>query len=176
MDPETEALRAIIVPLVEEMWDEFVRKSPDKAAAAKAAVRPEFCIGRSGWTKLTMALDNPSPVHHDRGNLAWSGVFELCSDDLEWGDHVIMDNDNVYMFKPRSGTLFLGPYKFTRHGNLATAKGGRWICTAYVSIWTLCGGARGTRSKCDLILLSPQVVAVAGREDMPPRPGTPAQP
>jgi len=71
-------------------------------------------------------------VHHDRGNLGRTGIFELCSDDVKWGDHMFMDDDNVYMFEPRNATLFLGPYRFLRHANLATAAGGRWILTAYV--------------------------------------------
>jgi len=125
--------RKKIIKAVRRMWKAFKDKSPDEAARILELVDPEFRIGGTGFTKITMALNNPTPVHHDRGNVGITAVLELCSDDIEWGDHAFMDDDTVYAFKPRSGTLFLGPYKQLRHGNMATAKGGRWICTAYTS-------------------------------------------
>ena len=119
--------------LVQKAWDEFARENKVEAARILAAVDKKFRIGNTGFTKITMALNNPTPVHHDRGNFGITALFELCTTDIVSGDHVFMDNNTVYMFKPRDGTLFLGPYKYLRHANMATAKGARWICTAYTS-------------------------------------------
>lgn len=118
-------------PLIKLMWEAVVEHYPLVAEEMLRAVPEKYRVEGTGFTKVTMALKNPTQVHHDQGNFGITVIFELCCGGIEWGDHVIVDDKNAFLFRPRTHTLFIGPYTHLRHANLAVSKGGRWICTAY---------------------------------------------
>eukprot|EP00965_Chrysotila_dentata_P220460 6191789-Pleurochrysis_carterae.AAC.1 len=69
----------------------------DAATCAEmlSQVRAEHSLEGTGFTKVTVALNNPTPVHNDYGNIGQT--FLMCQDvsaekeSLSGGVHVLVD-------------------------------------------------------------------------------------
>eukprot|EP00965_Chrysotila_dentata_P057665 1911737-Pleurochrysis_carterae.AAC.1 len=55
-----------------------MREDAEVCAETLAAVRPEHRLENTGFTKVTVAINNPTSVHTDRGNLGQT--FLMCYD------------------------------------------------------------------------------------------------
>lgn len=87
--------------------------------------------------QVTVALNNPTPVHFDDNNfgLTFLICFELDeSGSLGGGSHTIYALDQSRCLIVRDcaeGVVLLGDYRRVLHANAATSKGRRLIVTAY---------------------------------------------
>ena len=41
------------------------------------AIPDEYRLAGTGWTKVTVALNNPTPVHYDKNNMAGTPTMVL---------------------------------------------------------------------------------------------------
>eukprot|EP00965_Chrysotila_dentata_P115990 3834072-Pleurochrysis_carterae.AAC.1 len=92
----------------------------------------------TGFTKVTVALNNPTPVHTDGGNF---GVTALVSFDmsgeglkLRGGSHAFFGPGMAKAFVVQDqaeGVVCVGHYSRIRHCNMATICGRRFIVAAY---------------------------------------------
>eukprot|EP00965_Chrysotila_dentata_P099262 3282267-Pleurochrysis_carterae.AAC.1 len=87
----------------------------------KTALGDKCSLMGTGFTKVTVAINNPTPLHVDGNNI---GLSVLCAFD-RW--FALLVEDSV------EGVVAVGPYGRILHGNLATTCGERLVIAAYTS-------------------------------------------
>eukprot|EP00965_Chrysotila_dentata_P182734 6033840-Pleurochrysis_carterae.AAC.1 len=107
-----------------------MRSSPPSATAQLLLVPEALRLEETGFTKVTVALNNPTPLHVDSNNL---GVTVVCAFDmtrvgggsLQGGSHVLFDAESKFAMiveDNESGVALIGPYCRLLPGNLATLR------------------------------------------------------
>ena len=115
-------------------WEALVRHYPISAQDMLHEVGIYSLYG-TGFSKVTIAYDNPSNVHYDI-NYSVDVVLAFAVGTLMGGDHVMMsvDGDKVIVVETSQlGTLIMGCHKHLLHGNLGTQNGGRIVFAFYLS-------------------------------------------
>jgi hypothetical protein len=109
-------------------WKETCCAFPVESAAMLSAVPAQFRLENTGFTKLTIAVNNPTPLHYDNNNY---GVTHLVTYDVNDnlqegfdgnGHHVLVGNDFVsgmFVNTNRQGTVIIGDYRRILHANCA---------------------------------------------------------
>ena len=127
--------------LIRKSWKELMRENPNKAKEMLAQVPDRYRLEGTGFTKITVALNNPTPVHKDSNNVgatflvAWE-IVERNKTRLKSGSHVITneEHDSVIVVKDSpGGVVLIGDYRKILHANLGVIEGERLICTCYAS-------------------------------------------
>jgi len=129
-----------VEPLLDDAWRLLAERHPKAAAEMLAAVPEEYRLKPEvGFTKVTVAVDNPTPLHYDDGNFGatFLASFEIDSDGaLVGGSHVLCCNEEeqvVIVGDCAEGVVFLGDYRRVLHSNAARRGGRRFVVTAYCS-------------------------------------------
>lgn len=129
-----------VEPLLDDAWLLLAERHPKAAAEMLAAVPEEYRLKPEvGFTKVTVAVDNPTPLHYDDGNFGatFLASFEIDSDGaLVGGSHVLCCNEEeqvVIVGDCAEGVVFLGDYRRVLHSNAARRGGRRFVVTAYCS-------------------------------------------
>ena len=126
-----------IEPWLPEAWRLLEEHYPQTCREMLAAVPVAYRLAGTAFTKVTAALNNPTPVHFDDNNfgLTFLICFELDAEgSLVGGSHTIYSLDYTKCVVVRDcpqGVVFLGDYRRVLHSNAATASGRRFIVTAY---------------------------------------------
>ena len=83
---------------------------------------------------MTLAINNPTPIHADENNLGLTGLVAVDAspngEKLKAGSHLIQDSNfdrGLVVSDSKRGLLFIGDYTRVLHGNLATQNGSRFI-------------------------------------------------
>ena len=132
-------------------WKETCSAFPVKSAAMLSAVSAKFRLENMNFTKLTIAVNNPTPLHHDHNNY---GVMHLVTYDVGNnlqdsfdgnGHHVLVGCDftsGLFINTNTWGTVIIGNYWRILHANCAVFPSGgdehdkdntRLILTCYCS-------------------------------------------
>jgi hypothetical protein len=124
-------------PLLPAAWKALVERFPRMAERMLAAVPERHRLCGTGFTKVTIAINNPTPLHFDDNNfgITFLVAFDLDGD-LQGGHHLIVGQDfasAVLVRDNTAGTVFLGDYRRVLHSNGATVAGRRLIVTCYCS-------------------------------------------
>jgi len=131
---------SFIVPMLDGIWDAVVATHPTMAAAMLRAVPADYRLGNTGFTKVTVARNNPTTLHADESN---RGVTFLASCPVGYptppllgGSHLLCSDDFLHAIvvgdSPKGITL-IGDYRRVLHANAATHQGERVILTLYCS-------------------------------------------
>ena len=89
---------------------------------------------KTGFSKVTVSLDNPTDLHWDKNNFGVTALLILPSEDLVGGTHALISDDfssAVLVRDTPYGLLIIGDYGRVLHGNLATYAGSRFIVNMY---------------------------------------------
>ena len=118
-------------------WDALVAKFPGTCKAMLDAVPPTYRLEGTGFTKVTIAINNPTPLHFDDNNEGLTFLFSIDVDGgLVGGSHIICGLDDeaaVLVHDSPVGVITIGDYRRVLHSNFATRCGRRFILTAYCS-------------------------------------------
>ena len=123
---------------VSPLWNELAHAFPEECEHVLRRVPEQYRLEGTGFTKVTLGEDNPTPMHVDNNNFGLTALLAIdvspqgCM--IRGGSHVVhsVTGDRTVVFKDsRLGLLFLGDYTRILHGNLATQCGRRLILTAY---------------------------------------------
>ena len=102
-----------------------------------AAVPVQYRLEGTGFTKVTLAVNNPTPVHFDHNNFGITSLVCIDLDgDLVGGSHVMYNLDlaaAIVVQTNTEGVWLLGDYRRVLHANAATRRGRRFVVTAYCS-------------------------------------------
>ena len=127
-----------IEPLLGNAWRLLAEQYPAAAANMLAAVPEEYrLLPHVGFTKVTVAIDNPTPLHFDDGNFGATFLvsFELgAAGSLVGGSHILCGTESeqaVVVGDCPDGVVFLGDYRRVLHSNAARRGGSRLVVTAY---------------------------------------------
>eukprot|EP00965_Chrysotila_dentata_P177302 5855369-Pleurochrysis_carterae.AAC.2 len=105
-------------------------EDPSTCAETLSQVPSKYTLDGTGFTKVTVALNIPTPVYNDYGNIGQT--FLMCHDvsgggeKLSGGAHVLLDAQlaTAYVLQDRpEGVFVIGPYNSVMHCNLATLAG-----------------------------------------------------
>lgn len=128
-------------PILPLLWKKLMEYYPSAGASMLAQVPVQYRLCGTAFTKVTVAVNNPTPLHVDYNNVGITAL--ICFDvsdgstgSLVGGSHVIIDTDfrhAIIIKDTRAGVMILGDYKRILHGNFATQHGRRFIVSAYTS-------------------------------------------
>eukprot|EP00965_Chrysotila_dentata_P129417 4277999-Pleurochrysis_carterae.AAC.1 len=126
-----------VEPLLTRLWSILRVEYPDESLEMHAPEADYRLVG-TGFTKVTVALNNPALMHTDRGNF---GVTDLVSFDvsgeglvLRGGSHAFLGSGmaNAFVVQDRAeGVVCVGHCSRIMHCNMATVCGRRFIVAAY---------------------------------------------
>jgi hypothetical protein len=126
-----------VAPLLPAAWQALVSRYPRMCDQMLAAVPERYRLNGTAFTKVTLAINNPTPLHFDNKN--FGVTFLICFDldgGLVGGSHLIcgMDLEAAVVVQDHgSGVVIVGDYRRVLHTNEATRAGRRFIMTAYCS-------------------------------------------
>lgn len=130
----------MIVPWLQQAWKRVEAESSQAALLMMEQTTCAAQLAGTGFTKVTVAANNPTPLHVDGNNV---GLTVVCSFDvsgstqLVGGSHIIVDAGNdfaVLVEDAPDGVHVVGPYGKLLHCNLATLSGCRLVLAAYASL------------------------------------------
>ena len=131
------AHRDALGPLVERAapvaWDFLARRYPGIAREMLREVG-RYGIYGTGFSKVTVAYDNPTCVHYD-SNFGADVVMAFRLRSLKGGEHVMLSVDGceaVVVETSELGVLIGGCHAHLLHGNLGTTDGGRVVLAWYM--------------------------------------------
>eukprot|EP00965_Chrysotila_dentata_P088969 2937135-Pleurochrysis_carterae.AAC.1 len=112
-----------------------MREDAKVCAETLAAVRPEQRLEDTGFTKVTVTINNPIPVHTDRGNLGQTFLMrydagQVGERELIGASHVILHSSMrraMVVRDRKEGIFIVAPYHSVLRANLATQRGERLI-------------------------------------------------
>jgi len=129
-----------VADLLPAAWRVMVERYPTLCDQMLAAVPKRYQMEGTGFTKVTVAWNNPTPLHYDDQNF---GLTFLIAFDISGtlppgsGSHVLCDTDLAVAVQVRDtqgGVVTLGDYRRCLHANRAVhGSGERLILTAYCS-------------------------------------------
>ena len=114
-------------------WDFVVRRYPSISEKMLDAVG-NYGIYGTGFSKVTIAYDNPTCAHYD-SNYGADVILAFRLKGLKGGDHVMLSVDGchaVVVETSELGILIGGCHEHLLHGNLATTDGGRVVLAWYM--------------------------------------------
>jgi len=114
-------------------WDFVVRRFPSisKKMLEAAGI---YGIYGTGFSKVTIAYDNPTCAHYD-SNYGADVILAFRLKALKGGDHVMWSVDGcdaIAVETSELGVLIGGCHEHLLHGNLATTDGGRVVLAWYM--------------------------------------------
>ena len=137
-------------------WWAFLQKQyPTIAKDMEDKVPRKYWLSRTPFTKVTVAMNNPTPVHFDDKNygLTFLVSFEVGDEgSLVGGSHCIfcMQGGAALVVQDSGrGTTIVGDYRRLLHANLATSRGRRLVVTCYTSKYIVdlsCSGREGAHA------------------------------
>eukprot|EP00965_Chrysotila_dentata_P180978 5973886-Pleurochrysis_carterae.AAC.1 len=105
-------------------------------------------LAGTGFTKITIALNNPTPIHTDHENIGLIALLyfdvSLEGEELIGGSHTINSpalSQAVVVRDSKDDTFLCGSYQSTLHGNLASLSGRRFNISAYTTDLTISASA-----------------------------------
>ena len=113
-------------------WDFVVRRYPKIASDMMREVGRYGMYG-TGFSKVTIAYDNPTCVHYD-SNFGADVILAFRLRSLKGGEHVMLSVDGdaaIVVETSELGTLIGGCHEHLLHGNLGTTDGGRIVLAWY---------------------------------------------
>ena len=127
--------------LLPHAWRVLVERYPVLTDKMLAALPRRYRLEGTGFSKCTVALNNPTPLHYDDQNfgLTFLIAFDVGASPLApgSGSHVLcgMDMQVAVQVRDRAtGVVTLGDYRRVLHANRAVhGNGERLIVTAYCS-------------------------------------------
>ena len=93
-----------------------------------------YGIYNTGFSKVTIAYDNPTCVHYD-SNFGVDVILAFRLRPLKGGEHVMLSADGceaVVVETSELGVLIGGCHEHLLHGNLGTTDGGRVVLAWYM--------------------------------------------
>ena len=93
-----------------------------------------YGIYGTGFSKVTIAYDNPTCVHYD-SNYGADVILAFRLRSLKGGEHVMLSVDGgeaIVVETSELGTLIGGCHEHLLHGNLGTTDGGRVVLAWYM--------------------------------------------
>ena len=114
-------------------WDFVVRRYPDISKKMLDAVGIYGIYG-TGFSKVTIAFDNPTCAHYD-SNYGADVILAFRLKALKGGEHVMLSVDGcdaLVVETSELGVLIGGCHEHLLHGNLATTDGGRVVLAWYM--------------------------------------------
>jgi hypothetical protein len=89
LHPKTKNFQAkTLTPIIEHMWGKLTEFIPAQAKLALERTPKEYRFpATTGFSKVTVALNNATPYHYDRNNLKGSmcAIFVICDDECVGG-------------------------------------------------------------------------------------------
>jgi hypothetical protein len=116
-------------------WDCVLRRYPQRAAQMLMEVG-RYGIYETGFSKVTIAYDNPTCAHYD-SNYGADVILAFRLGNLRGGEHVMLSADGTHGIVVETselGTLIAGCHEHLLHGNLATVDGGRLVFAFYLPL------------------------------------------
>lgn len=128
-------LRAVL----RSAWAACVQEDQATCERTLAAVAPRYRLEGTGFTKVTVSLNNPTPVHTDYGNIGLTflmahDVSDADEPPLQGGSHIMLDPDMravIVVEDHADGVFLIGDYANVLHANLASTSGRRFVVTCY---------------------------------------------
>ena len=114
-------------------WDFVVRRYPAISKKMLDAVG-RYGIYGTGFSKVTIAFDNPTCAHYD-SNYGADVILAFRLRALKGGEHVMLSVDGcdaIVVETSELGVLIGGCHEHLLHGNLATTDGGRVVLAWYM--------------------------------------------
>ena len=114
-------------------WDFVVRRYPSISKKMLDAVGIYGIYG-TGFSKVTIAYDNPTCAHYD-SNYGADVLLAFRLKSLKGGEHVMWSVDGcdaIVIESSELGVLIGGCHEHLLHGNLATTDGGRVVLAWYM--------------------------------------------
>eukprot|EP00965_Chrysotila_dentata_P203698 6181894-Pleurochrysis_carterae.AAC.1 len=91
-----------IEPLMRAAWHALCDEFPDVGLEMPAAAG-SYGLASTRFTKTTVALNNPTPLHYDRGNF---GVTALVSFDVTGLDDELRGGSHAFFWRRHSNCLY----------------------------------------------------------------------
>ena len=115
-------------------WEHLLRRFP-KIAEKMQAEAGKYGIYGTGFSKVTVAYDNPTNAHYD-DNFGADVLVVFNIRSLRGGHHVMTSHDGkeaIVVESSKLGTIISGNHQHVLHGNLGTTSGGRIIFSFYLA-------------------------------------------
>ena len=115
-------------------WEHLLRRFPKMAEKMLKEVG-KYGIYGTGFSKVTVAYDNPTNAHYD-DNFGVDVLVVFNLRNLRGGHHVMTSHDGkeaIVVETSKLGTIISGNHQHVLHGNLGTTKGGRIIFSFYLA-------------------------------------------
>jgi hypothetical protein len=121
-------------------WFQCVEdRFPALSKEMRRRVPQEYWLAGTPFTKITVAINNATPVHYDQKNfgLTFLACFDLDEQNrVVGGSHCLFCLDNkraIVVTDTKDGVYMVGDYRRVLHSNLASRSGRRLIVTCYTS-------------------------------------------
>ena len=117
-------------------WEHLLRRFP-RIAEKMQAEAGKYGIYGTGFSKVTVAYDNPTNAHYD-DNFGADVLVVFNIRSLRGGHHVMTSHDGkeaIVVESSKLGTIISGNHQHVHvlHGNLGTTSGGRIIFSFYLA-------------------------------------------
>ena len=123
--------------LLPRMWQVALHEYPVACAEMCDKTKfKEWGLHGTGWNKVTLGINCPTPLHYDDKNYGVTALFVVGLSNLEGGEHVLFGSalgEMVVVQTCEWGTLIVGDYTRVLHGNMSTVSGARMLINAYCS-------------------------------------------
>ena len=138
-DAHLKPLLEDLTSLAEKLFPDMVKQMRHKLARSGMLNLDYLGDNGSIFTKVSVALNNPTPVHTDRENLLLTvtAVFKVPGQRLRGGSHILFSNAcgaqacAVVIAECPSCLVLLGEYAHVLHASMAVLQGERLMVTAY---------------------------------------------
>jgi len=120
--------------ILKHMWEKLVETYPEKAQLALDKTPEKYRYTKNtGFSKITVALNNPTPFHYDKNNLkkSMTAIYIITDGECEGGEQVLEESGEAVVIKSHNGCLIIGDYTYFRHAVLPVLKGNRGVVIAY---------------------------------------------
>ena len=117
-----------LVGMIKEVWKDTCQTFPDVSSDMIDAFPKEFWLENTGFTKLTFAINNPTPLQYDNNNfgrthLVMYNVNENLHASYDRNDHHVLGGHDfmgcMLINKDHGETVIIGDYRRILHGNWA---------------------------------------------------------
>jgi len=115
-------------------WEHLLRRFP-KIGERMLTEAGKYGIYSTGFSKVTVAYDNPTNAHYDN-NFGADVLVVFNLRNLRGGHHVMTSHDGkeaIVVESSKLGTIISGNHQHVLHGNLGTTSGGRIIFSFYLA-------------------------------------------
>lgn len=123
-----------LIPILNDMWQKVEEYFPNHSKFALDRTPPEFRYPKNtGFSKVTVALNNGTPYHYDKHNLhgSMTAILILCDEGVIGGEQIIEENGDAMVVKTTHGLLIIGDYTHMRHAVFPVLDGNRVAIIGY---------------------------------------------